>query len=74
MSFNRKNTKRKVEHYNLPSKEKLPVDYSIGKFLLVVKLLQNIKCSECGEHELSVEFSNAIGHSLKIILKCMSCS
>ena len=38
------------------------------------KLLQNIKCSECGEQELSVEFSDAIGHSSKIILKCMSCS
>ena len=79
LSLNRENTKRKVEHSNLPSKEQLPVDYSIGKFLLVYasvwsKLLQNIKCSECGEHELSVEFSDAIGHSSKIILKCMSCS
>ena len=79
LSFNRKNTKRRVEHSNLPSKEQLPVDYSIGKFLLVYasvcsKLLQNIKCSECGEYELCVEFSDAIGHSSKIILKCMSCS
>ena len=74
----RVNTKRKVEHSNLPSKEQLPVDYSVGKFLLVYasvsKLLQNIKCSACGEHELSVEFSDVIGHSSKIILKCMSCS
>ena len=58
-----------MEHSNLPSKEQLPVDYSIGKFLLVYasvwsKILQNIKCSECGGHELlSVEFSDAIGHS-----------
>ena len=64
---------------NLPSKEQLPVDYSVGKFLLVYasvwsKLLQNIKCSECGDQEVSVEFSDAIGHSSKIILKCMSCS
>ena len=79
LSLNRENTKRKVGHSNLPSKEQLLVDYSIGKFLLVYasmwsKLLQNIKCSECGEHELSVEFSDAIGYSSKIILKCMSCS
>ena len=79
LSLNGENTKRKVEHSNLPSKEQLPVDYSIGKFLLVYasvwsKLLQNIKCSKCGEQELSVEFSDAIGHSSKIILKCMSCS
>ena len=78
-SLNRENTKRKVEHSNLPSKKQLPVDYSIGKFLLVYalvwsKFLQNIKCSECGEQELSVEFSDAIGHSSKLILKCMSCS
>ena len=26
-------------------------------------LLQNIKCSECGEQELSVDFSDAIGLS-----------
>ena len=57
-----------MKHCNLPSKEQLPVDYSIGKFFLVYpsvwsKLLQNIKYSECGEHELSVEFSDAIGHS-----------
>ena len=70
---------KKVEHSNLPSKEQLPVDYSIRKFLLVYasvwsKLLQNIKCNECGEHELSVEFSDAIGHSSKILLQCMSCS
>ena len=68
LSLNRENTKRKMEHSNLPSKEQLPVDYSLGKFLLVYasvwsKLLQNIKCSECGEHELSIEFSDAIGHS-----------
>ena len=55
LSFNRKNTKRKVEHSILPSKKQLLVDYSIGKFFLVYasmwsKLLQNIKCSECGEH------------------------
>ena len=79
LSFKRKNTKRKVEHTNLPSKEQLTVAYSIGKFLLVyasvLKLLQNIKCSECGAHrELSVEFSDAIRHSSKIIFKCMSCS
>ena len=75
LRLNRENTKRKVEHSNLPSKEQLPVDYSIGKFLLVwSKLLQNIKCSECGEQELSVEFSDTIGYSSKIILKCMSCS
>ena len=79
LSLNRENTKRKVEHSDLPSKEQLPVNYSIGKFLLVYasvwsKLLQNIKCSECGEHELSVEFSDEIGHSSKIILKCMSSS
>ena len=79
VSLNRENTKRKVEHSNLPSKEQLSVDYSIGKFLLVYtslwsKLLQNIKWSECWEHELNVEFSDAIGHSSKIILKCMSCS
>ena len=66
-----------MEHSNLPSKEQLPVDYSIGKFLLVYasvwsKLLQNIKCCECGEQEHSVEFSDAIGHSSKIILKCIS--
>ena len=29
---------------------------------------------EGGEQELSVEFSDAIGHFSKIILKCMSCS
>ena len=79
LSLNRENTKRKVEHSNLPSKEWLPVDYSIGKFLLVhasvwSKLLQNMKCSECGEQELSVEFSDAIGHSSKVILKCVSCT
>ena len=79
LSLNRENIKRKLEHSNLPSKEQLPVDYSIGKCLLVYasvwsKLLQNIKCSECGEHELSVEFSDAIEHSSKIILKCMYCS
>ena len=79
LSLNRENTKRKVKHSNLPSKEQLPVDYSIGKFLLVYalvwsKLLQNIKCSECGEHELIVEFFYAIAHSSKIILKSMSCS
>ena len=56
-----------MEHSNLSSKEQLPVDYSIGKFLLVYasvwsKLLQNIKCSACGEQELSVEFSDTIGH------------
>ena len=58
LRLNRENTKGKVEHSNLPSKEQLPVDYIIGKFLLVYgsvcsKLLQNIKCSECGEHELT---------------------
>ena len=79
LSLYRENTKRKVEHSNLPSKEQLPVDYSIGKFLLVYasvwsKLLPNIKCSECGEHKLSVEFSDTVGHSSKIILKCMYCS
>ena len=62
-----------MEHSNLLSKEQLPVDYSIGKFLLVYasvwsKLLQNISCIECGEQEISVEFSDAIGHSSKIIL------
>ena len=53
LSLNRENLKRKVEHSYLPSQEQLPVDYSIGKFLLVYasvwpKLLQNIKYSECG--------------------------
>ena len=59
LSFNRKNTKRKVEYSNLPSKEQLPVDYSIGKFLLVYasvwsKLLQNIKSA------VSVESMNLV--------------
>ena len=79
LSLNSENTKSKVEHSYLPSKEQLPVDYSIGKFLLVyalvwLKLLHNIKYSECGVQELSVKFSDVIGHSSTIILKCISCS
>lgn len=70
--FKQEKHQKKMEHSNLLRKEQLPVDYSIGKFLLVYasvwsKFSQNIKCSECGEQELSVELSDAIGHSSKII-------
>ena len=32
--------KESVEHSNLPSKEQLPVDYSIGKFFLLILYLE----------------------------------
>ena len=68
-----------MEHYNLPSKEQPPVDYSTGKFSLLhaslcLKLLQNIKCSERKGQELSAEFFDTIGHTSKITLKFFSCS
>ena len=71
-----------MRHSNLLSREQSieepPVDFNTGKFLLVhdslwSKLFQNIKCSECGEQKLCAEFSDAIGLSSKITLKCMSC-
>ena len=58
LSLNRENTKRKVEHSNLPSKEQLPVDYSIGNFFLCMH--------QCGQNfykilsAVSVESMNLV--------------
>ena len=82
LSLNREKSRKKVEHSNLPRREQSieqpPVDFNTGKFLLVhdsvwLKHFQNIKCIECGEQKLCAEFSDAIGLSSKITLKCMSC-